>query len=45
MILCNLKIQERIDEGRLLISPEPLPRRPEPDKSQFQAQTTPAGTK
>ncbi|MCI0463693.1 MAG: dCTP deaminase [Gemmataceae bacterium] len=32
MILCNLKIQERIDEGRRLISPEPLPRRPEAAK-------------
>jgi dCTP deaminase len=28
MILCNTEIQKAIDEGRLIIRPEPLPRRP-----------------
>ncbi len=28
MILCNTEIQRAIDEGRLAIRPEPLPRRP-----------------
>jgi dCTP deaminase len=28
MILCNTEIQRAIDEGRLIIRPEPLPRRP-----------------
>jgi dCTP deaminase len=30
MSLCNLEIQKAIDDGRLIISPEPLPRRPSP---------------
>jgi dCTP deaminase len=29
MILCNVEMQKAIDEGRLVIDPEPLPRRPE----------------
>jgi dCTP deaminase len=28
MILCNLEIQRALDERRLLIAPEPIPRRP-----------------
>ena len=28
MILCNTEIQRAIDDGRLVIRPEPLPRRP-----------------
>ena len=27
MTLCNTEIQKAIDEGRLIIRPEPLPRR------------------
>ncbi len=29
MILSNIEIQKALDEGRLVIAPEPLPRRPE----------------
>jgi len=28
MILSNIEIQRALDEGRLVIEPEPLPRRP-----------------
>ena len=32
VILSNIEIQRALDEGRLVISPEPLPRRPEAGK-------------
>jgi hypothetical protein len=28
MIRCNLEIQQALDSGRLVLVPEPLPRRP-----------------
>ena len=31
MILSNVEIQRAIDVGRLVLDPEPLPRRPGPD--------------
>ena len=33
MILCNLELHKAIDEGRLIITPEPMPRRPEVGKA------------
>jgi dCTP deaminase len=32
MVLCNVEIQAAIDAGRLVIEPQPLPRRPESGK-------------
>lgn len=35
MILSNLEIQKAIDDGRLIITPEPLPRKITPDQPSY----------
>ena len=40
MILSNVEIQRAIDAGRLVLDPEPLPRRPAPDGADCPYQTS-----
>jgi len=40
MILSNVEIQRAIDAGRLVLDPEPLPRRPGPDGADCPYQTS-----
>jgi hypothetical protein len=40
MILSNVEIQRAIDEGRLLLDPEPLPRKPGWDGADCPYQTS-----
>jgi hypothetical protein len=40
MILSNVEIQRAIDVGRLVLDPEPLPRRPAPDGADCPYQTS-----